>query len=335
MEKVNLDRIENTNIIILLQTAEEMGIKYQILDWLKYKIKLTKGGKTHLVWKKSMGINSPEAIKISRDKHLTYLTLKQAGLAVLKQFVVKNIQDYQQNYEQIPFPQVIKPLYGEKGKNIYLNIKNKKQGLKTVKDALKYTPALVVEPYFTHARDYRFIVLNNQLIGLAERRPPQITADGKHNIKQLINLENEKRVKLNQKLGRRMLNRMLIWKRIKWYLKQQNLTLNDVPEKNKIITLYPLPNFSTGGSVETVGLDQIHSGFIDLSLKTAKAIGLCLIGIDVLAKDIKQTPDKNNCCIIEVNSDPGLRLHEWPNRGKPQKVAQKILKYIFSNPSLG
>ena len=30
------------------------------------------------------------------------------------------------------------------------------------------------------------------------------------------------------------------------------------------------------------------------------------------------------------NSDPGLRLHDWPNQGQPQHVAEKILKSIFS-----
>ena len=79
-------------------------------------------GKTHIIWKKSLGINSSKAIMLSHNKNLVYQILKKVNLPVLPQIVINKIDDYQKKVNKITFPQVIKPLYGEKGKNIYLNI---------------------------------------------------------------------------------------------------------------------------------------------------------------------------------------------------------------------
>lgn len=331
--------ITNTNILILLQSAEKLGIKYQVLDWEKHKIKLTKNNKSHIITSKSLGINSSQAIAFTKDKSKVVHALKKACLPVLPQIVIKNLKDYQ---SKIPFPQVIKPLFGQKGKHVYLNIKTQKQAEKLIKKLLKEVGPCLIEPYFK-AKDYRFMLLNNQVIGLSQRKPPVITADGKHNLKQLIEIENQKRFDYNKKVGQRMLNRMLIWSRIKWYINQQGLKFTDIPSKNKEITVYPIPNFSTGGTVQTIpftqhhfvnkngaGLNKIHPDYLNLAVKTSKLIGLTIIGIDMLIKDIRKPSSEKNCTIIEVNSDPGLRLHHWPNVGETQKVTEKILKYIFT-----
>lgn len=337
MTQIDFSKIENTNILLILKTAKKLGIKAQLLNLEKYKFQLSWGEKTHIIWKKSMGLNSSSGIHISRDKHLTYLTLKKAGLPVLPQIQVKTLADYKKDYQKIPFPQVIKPTFGEKGQNIYLNISNKNQGLKALKKYFHQARAFsqpekafcVVEPYFYPASDYRLIVLADQVIGLAQRQPPQIQTDGQHTIKELIKLENAKRLKLNQQAGRRLLNRILVWSRVKWYLEQQGLKYTDILPAGQTLVLYPIPNFSTGGSVVALALDQIHPSFLSLGQKISQTVGLKLTGIDLLIKDIKKPATSKNCAIVEVNSDPGLRLHDWPNTGQPQDVTEKILRYIF------
>ena len=337
MSQIDFSQIKNTNILLILKTCQKLGIKATLLNLEKYKFQLSKSGKTHIIWKKSMGLNSSSGIHISRDKHLTYLILKKANLPVVPQIQVKNPDDYQQNFQKIPFPQVIKPTFGEKGQNIYLNIGNKNQGLKVLKKYFSQAQSFnqsekafcVVEPYFQPASDYRLTVLTGQVIGLAQRQPPQINTDGQHTIKELIKLENKRRLQTNQKAGQRQLNRILVWSRVKWYLTQQGLKYTDVLPAGQTITLYPIPNFSTGGSVTALSLDQIHPSFLKLGQKIAQVVDLKLTGIDLLIKDVKKPADRKNCAIVEINSDPGLRLHDWPNNGQPQGITEKILKYIF------
>jgi len=324
-----MTKITNTNHLILLQAAQKLGIQTKILQAKPVKIKYIYQNKSHLISEKSFGINiSSKAKLISKDKSLTLKTLKQTNLPVPKQIIIHQLTDYQKKVSQIPFPQVIKPLTGEKGQHIYLNIKNKTQGQQAVKNILKQYSTCAIETYH-QGNDYRFLLLNHQLIGLTQRLPPTITGNGKNTIKQLIKQENQRRFETNQKLGKRMLNRMRNWPRLQFNLHLQGLSLKSILPQDKTITLYPIPNFSTGGSVKTINPKNIHPSIIQTAEKASQAINLNIVGIDILIKNLTKPAAKNNLVIIEVNSDPGLRLHNWPNQGKSQHVAEKILKYIF------
>jgi len=242
---------------------------------------------------------------------------------------IKSVSEYEKCLKKIPFPQVIKPVTSEKGKLVFLNVKNASEGKSAVLKVLKNYPEGCLVESFLKAGDFRFLVLENKVIGIVQRFPPFVLGDGKHTIKILIDKENKKRFKQNQKQGRRMLNRMRKWDRIDWYLKQQNLSLNSIPEKNKKILLYPLPNFSTGGFVKAIDINKVHKDLKNKAIKAASKIDLTIAGVDMLIKDIKKKAEKNNAKIIEINSDPGLRLHDWPNKGEPQNTAKKVLKFIF------
>jgi D-alanine-D-alanine ligase-like ATP-grasp enzyme len=324
-------KIQNTNTVILIEEAKKLGIKVKVLDAAQGKLKLTWHGRTHILWKKSFGLNSKESIRTARDKHRTFLQLKQAQLPCPNQIKVNSTQEYLKHYRQIPFPQAIKPATGEKGQSLYLNVKNKKQALRAIKTILaKKHRHIVVEEYLP-GLDMRFFILNGKTLGIARRTPPYIIGNNHSTIKQLIHQENQRRLELTQKTGRRMLNRLLIWKRIRWYLKQQNLNLDSIPTKNQQIVVYPIPNFSTGGSVKTFSRQSVHPSLIKTAEKAVNALNLTVAGVDMVVKDKRHPATKKNCLIIEVNSDPSLRLHEWPNSGKPQHITKKLLRYIFKS----
>ena len=320
--------IDNANALILLKAAKDLGIKTKILKHKPFKIQFQKDQKTHIIRSKSFNLNTNQkALDISRHKALTLQTLQLNNLPTPRHTVISSPHSYQDI--NLPFPQVIKPSVGEKGKYVFLNIKDQVTGQQAVDQVLSHYPSANIETYH-QGDDYRFLVLNYKLIGLARRNPPAITGDDQSTIKQLIQKENQRRFKANQKIGRRMLNRMRNWKRLAFNLSLQGLTLQDTLPQGKTIELYKIPNFSTGGSVKTIDINFIHPSHITLAEKVAKTIGLEIIGIDMLIKDLKKPATPNNATIIEVNSDPGLRLHDWPNQGQPQNVTQKILKSIFN-----
>jgi cyanophycin synthetase len=322
--------ITNTNHLILLEAAKNLGLKTQILQASPPLIKFSSQAKTHLIGEKSFGLNRSSRAKIiSRNKALTLKTLKAASLPVPQQIIINRPKEYLKKYSQIAFPQVIKPLSGEKGRLVFLNIKNKTQGKKALKQIFLASPTAVVESHH-QGKDYRFLVLNQRLIGLSQRLPPTITADGQSSIQQLIQQENQRRQQLTQKLGKRLLNRMRNWKQISLYLQLQGLSLKTILPQGKKITLYPLPNFSAGGSTKTINPKTIHPSIIQLAEKASQAIGLDIVGIDMLIKNIHRPASANNLVIIEANSDPGIRLHDWPNQGRSQHVAETILKSIFT-----
>ncbi|MBU1084829.1 MAG: hypothetical protein ABIJ43_03300 [Candidatus Beckwithbacteria bacterium] len=332
--------ILNTNALILLQAAKKLGIKTQILQSKPFKIKFTHNNKSHLIHSKSFNINtSKKALKISKNKNLTLKTLAKIGLPIPKHTTIHKPADYKNACQKISFPQVIKPLTGEKGKHVYLNIKDQSAGQTAVKQVLKNYPGGCLIETYHQGNDYRFLCLNYKVIGISKRLPPTITGDSQSTIRQLIETENLRRFTLNQKAGRRFLNRMRNWPRLAFNLNLQGWTLKAVLPQGKTIQLYPLPNFSTGGSVTTIDISTIHHSLVNLAETAAKTIGLEICGIDILVKQTRlrtlkcsKVRNLNKIIIIEINSDPGLRLHDWPNQSTPQNVSQKILKSIFSIP---
>ena len=303
--------LTNTNSLILLQAAKSLGITAQILNSSQGKIQLTKGQKSRIVHKHGFNLNPHQAIILTRNKIKTLALLRRHNLPTPR--------------SSRHFPLVVKPVSGQKGQHVYLNIHSPTQ-LNAVRKRIS-GPTLIQQ--FIPGRDLRFFVLNGQVIGITHRQPPRITGDGRSTIKQLIIAENLRRVQLTLTLGRRMLNRLHHWPRIRWYLSLQGQDLKTVLPKNQTIELYPLANFSTGGSTHTLLLHQVHPSLIRLAQKAVKLTGLTVAGVDILVKNWRQ-PVKNNAYILEINSDPSLRLHAWPNTGRPQPVAETLLRHIFS-----
>jgi len=314
----------NSNHQILFAAAQNLNLSPAVISIKPPVLSFRSGCRTHRITEKSFGLNSTKSINLSRNKSKTIKIFQKHHLPTPIHTVIYYLKDYSSACQQIPFPQVIKPLTGQKGLFVFLNIKNIIDGQDAVQQVLKnYPDGCLIESYY-QGSDYRFFVLNFKVIAVAQRLAPTITGNGKSTIKQLIDQENLKRHQYFLQTGRRLLNRMRNWPRLSWYLHLQGLSLKAVLPKNKTITLYPIPNFSTGGSVKTIPLRSVKPALIRLAESAAKIIGLTICGIDMIVK-----PDlSGECRIIELNSDPGLRLHDWPNQGKSQHVAETILSYI-------
>lgn len=314
-----MPQFTNSNHQILFSAAQKLNLSPAVISVKPPVLSFRSGQRTHRITEKSFGLNSTKSINLSRNKSKTIKKLSQHHLPVPQQIIVHSVKEYLSVCQSAHWriPQVIKPFTGQKGQFVFLNIKNLTAGQSAVKEVLNHYPdGCLIESYH-FGSDYRFLVLNFKVIGVSQRLAPTITGDGKSTIKQLIDQENIKRHQQFLQTNRRLLNRMRNWKRIYWYLHLQGVSLQAVLPKNKTITLYPLPNFSTGGSVKTISLRSVNPALIRLAETAAKIIGLKICGVDVVDNTI-----------IELNSDPGLRLHDWPNQGKPQHTAETILGYI-------
>src|SRR3990167_8001502 len=105
--------LTNTNSLVLLQAAKVLGITAQILNSSQGKIKLTKGQKSHIVHKRGFNLNSHQAIILTRSKIKTLVLLRHHSLPAPR--------------SSRHFPLVVKPVSGQKGQDVYLNIKNQPQ----------------------------------------------------------------------------------------------------------------------------------------------------------------------------------------------------------------
>jgi D-alanine-D-alanine ligase-like ATP-grasp enzyme len=346
--EMNLQDIPNTNSQILIETARKMGIKVELLDQEKVKLRLTKNNKTHIVTKKSFGINPSKAIKLTRNKNAVAKLLNKHNIPTPYQIEIHSLKELKTK-RLPPFPIVLKPAEGQKAHDVYVSIKDEKKLYETAKLAFRniqanklksynLKPSIIIQEYI-QGSDLRFFVLNGKVIAAARRHPPKLIGDGKHTIKELIHFHNQRLLKEREKIGRRMQNRILNWPRVIWHLENQGLSLQTILPKEKTITPYPIANFQAGGTAETIPIKKVPSSITQLAEKIATLTKLKVCGIDMIITPSDPNIDCSceNCkctdCLayfIEINSDPSLRLHEWPNRGTPQPVTASLLNYFFT-----
>jgi len=225
----------------------------------------------------------------------------------------------------IGFPVVIKPLDGNQGKGVTVNI-NSEQEVKTAfMEARKFSNSVLVEKYI-NGSDYRLLVIGDKLSAAAERRPPYIIGDGIHTVSELVEIENANELRGTD--HEKPLTKIKLDDLAKKVLLSQGCDENYVPENNEVIYLRYNSNISTGGTARDC-TDEVHPYNADLAVKAAKVLGLDIAGIDICCEDISKPLCEQNGAIVEVNAAPGLRMHIYPSVGKPRNVAGDILDMMF------
>ncbi|MBS3817777.1 MAG: cyanophycin synthetase, partial [Candidatus Thermoplasmatota archaeon] len=125
-----------------------------------------------------------------------------------------------------------------------------------------------------------------------------------------------------------VLTKIEIGKEEERFLNRRGYTPQSVPEKDEKVFLRIGGNLSQGGtSVDwTEKVDPKIKWIIE---KASKAIGLDIIGIDVISEDLTCTPSETTWDIIEVNASPGLRMHTDPCSGESRDVGEKIIEGLY------
>ncbi len=158
------------------------------------------------------------------------------------------------------------------------------------------------------------------------RVAPFVKGDGVHTLRELIDILNsdEKRGNGHEK----PLTKIKIDESVLSLLKRKGLSLDYIPSKNRLITLRENGNLSTGGTAVDC-TDVIHSANAAIAVKCAKALGMDIAGVDMIAKDISKPIVINGGAVIEVNAAPGIRMHLYPSKGKVRSVAKDIIDAIY------
>ena len=99
-----------------------------------------------------------------------------------------------------------------------------------------------------------------------------------------------------------------------------------MPQLGEVVVLRDTANLSTGG--EAIDrTDEMHPDNVAVAERAARAIGLDIAGIDVIAPDLTRPFRETGGAIIEVNAAPGFRMHLAPSQG--QRVMSPGLRSTF------
>ncbi len=263
---------------------------------------------------------------IAQDKELTKKLLDAAGVAVPHGRPVSSAADAWDALCEIGAPVVVKPVDGNQGKGVTVNITSREQLDLAYAAAAQISDEVLVEK-FIPGSDFRFLVIGNQLIAAARREPPIVIGDGKQSVRALVEQVNS-----DPRRGSghaTSLTKIRLDDIALASLASQNFTVESVPEQGVRVVLRNNANLSTGGTATDV-TDDVHPEMVASAVAAAQMIGLDICGVDVVCDSVLMPLEKQGGGIVEVNAAPGLRMHLQPSFGKGRPVGEAIIGSMFT-----
>ncbi|HKN89995.1 MAG TPA: Mur ligase family protein, partial [Acidimicrobiia bacterium] len=253
--------------------------------------------------------------------------LAAAGLPVPKSEIVETEADAAGAAARIGYPVVTKPLDGNHGRGVSLDLRDEaavRAGFHRA-DAATNSGVVVVES-FVEGNDYRVLVVGGQMVAIAQRIPAHVLGDGTHTVRQLVEITNRDP---RRGIGHeKVLTRITLDDTAKELVQKQGFDLDSIPPKEAFVRLVATGNLSTGGiSIDRTA--EAHDENIEIAEEAARVIGLDVAGIDFLCPDIAQPVREAGGAIVEVNAAPGFRMHTHPTEGDPQFVAKPVMDLLF------
>ena len=253
--------------------------------------------------------------------------LNDLGLPVPQQRLVYSPRDAVRAAHRIGFPVVVKPLDGNHGRGVSINLMTDAQVEVAFGEAKEQSKSrgILVEQFVT-GMDHRMLVVNGELVAVAKRVPGHVMGDGKHTIAELIDIVNSDP---RRGIGHeKVLTNLELDNQAERLLADAGHTAQTVLPKGEVFYLRSTANLSTGGTAIDM-TDVCHPDNKDMAERTIKAVGLDVGGVDFLTADITKSYKDIGGAIVEVNAAPGFRMHVAPSEGKPRDVSGKVIDMLF------
>ena len=267
------------------------------------------------------------AVEISCDKEDTHNMLNDLGLPVPQQRVVYSPTEAVRAARRIGFPVVVKPLDGNHGRGVSINLTEDAQIETAFAEARAQSKsrAILVESFVT-GMDHRMLVVNNELVAVAKRVPGHVVGDGKSTIAELVEVVNSDP---RRGIGHeKVLTNLELDAQAERLMQEAGYTEATVLPEGQTFFLRSTANLSTGGTAIDM-TDVCHPDNKDMAERTIKAVGLDVGGVDFLTSDITKSYKDIGGAIVEVNAAPGFRMHVAPSEGTPRDVSGKVLEMLF------
>jgi cyanophycin synthetase len=265
------------------------------------------------------------AVEIAQDKQLTNSLLERAGLPVPRHDRARSADEAVEVAHRLGFPVVVKPMDLSHGRGVALNLTDDASVRDAWEKAYELSSYVLVERYFK-GNDHRILVIGGEVVAVAERVPGHVIGDGKHTIRELVDLVNR-----DPRRGvghEKVLTRIEIDHQAERLMNAAGVTLDTVLPNGKVFALRSTGNLSTGGTAVDK-TDQIHPDNAEIAVRAAKVVGLDVCGIDLICEDISKSVRDHGGVIVEINAAPGFRMHVSPTAGTPRNVAAPVIDMLF------
>ncbi len=322
--KVTADYKLGVSTQVIVEACQKRGIPVHRLNESSL-LQLGYGRYQRRIQATITGATSSIGVDIACDKEMTKQILDDGGVPVPWGHIVNTEAAAIAAFRDMETAVVIKPLHGNQGKGVTLQIRSEAEVRAAFKVAQAYGDWVIVEEYI-EGQHYRLLVVGERLIAAAKRIPAHVVGDGLLTISELVAQTNED--PLRGEDHEKALTKLRIDPVVLLTLTQRGLQLSSVPEQGEVVYLRDSANLSTGGIAEDV-TDLVHPDNVALAIYASKLIGLDVAGIDLVIEDIQASYRQKNGHIIEVNAAPGIRMHHFPSVGKARDVGKAIVEQVL------
>lgn len=308
---------------LIIHELQARGYRVDVLDTLDNIIRISGKGKTEYI---------KQATKTSLDSYITPLLMEnklvtkkillEAGLATPGGESYTSLSDFESDWlkwQDRAF--VVKPNSTNFGKGISMfpEAVSFTQYRRAGEIAFAEDKRILVE-HLISGKEYRFLVIGDQVRAVLHRIPANVTGDGISSIEELVSEKN--------KDPRRGVGYVKPLEQIKLgevesdFLGGQQMKFSSIPKKGEQIFLRENSNISTGGdSIDMT--DQVCDEYREIAVKAAQAVGAKICGIDLIIPNIAKYTEGYS--IIELNFNPALHIHDYPAVGKNRHVEKYVL----------
>jgi hypothetical protein len=261
--------------------------------------------------------NSATAATLASDKYFTRQILERAGVANLggEYFFLHDRhrahrpagherEDALEHLGKLGGTAFVKPLLGSRGDFAQI-VHGETSLVRYFLDVSHYYDSILIQPV-VFGLEYRIFLLDDEVVYSARKYPPFVLGDGIRSIRDLLAAHNEA-------LRSRGLSPVSL---------DRDASLDAVLPKGERWDIPGRMNLSAGGTM--VLEDPRSEAAFTLAGKAVRALGLRVAAVD-LFMEIGGEADAIR--IIEVNSNPSIRLLEQSNRGD---LILKIWRHTFS-----
>ncbi len=324
LKKIAANSLLGPSTQSIVDEATKRGIPHLRLNEESY-VQLGQGIHQRRIQATMMDNTSALGVEIADDKESTKNLLSSLGIPVPEGNSAQTEEEALQVAETIGYPVVVKPLIGNHGRGITINVTDKEELVTAFRIAIKICETCLVEEYLV-GFDYRILVIDGKFVAAALREPAFVIGNGKDTIKKLIqDINNDPERGIGHE---RNLTQIKIDNMTERLLASQNLELNSILDEGRKIYVKSTANLSAGGTALDV-TENVHPLNQLMAERISRIVGLNVIGIDIIADSLESPLSSGHSGVVEVNAAPGFRMHLNPTKGTPRNIASNIVDMLF------
>lgn len=304
---------------VVVAAALKHGITVTTSD-TRERVILTYNGKQHW-WRAGLSsLNTRLAMRVCKNKDVLSALLGAQGLPVLKNQVFSATEaerawTWGNRFDSL----VVKPADATGGAMVFTDIRSRDEFNRAFLAVAAHSGRVLIEE-FRLGGEYRFLVVRNRVIAVAQRKPAHVVGDGRRTVETLVAKKNERRWRAPSH------KRLCLGDHEQEQLRKQGFTPLSIPRAGQEVYLRTTSNIHTGGDALDV-TEDVDSAHIETVEAAARAIpGGLILGFDVL---IPEGTSDTRIGIIEINTGPMISMHHLPWEGESRNVAEAIVQAMF------